>query len=175
MFTKKSWYIIYTRPDCEKRVTALLLKNNTEAYCPVIAKAKQWADGKKMIETPLFRSYVFVCVSADTLAIIRRLPGVVSIVHWLNKPAVVPEDEIMAIKNSLTNYKRIAVEKIPVNTAETVRVVNGPLMNREGNIVQVRHRAVKIALPSLGYALTADFEKPGIQVINEEIKQSLVS
>ncbi len=176
MFTKKNWYIIYTRPDCEKKVTALLLKNNMEAYCPLIGKSKQWSDRKKMIEGPLFISYVFVYVSMAELAIIKQVPGAVSLVHWLNKPAIVAADEIAAIKNFTNNYKRISLEKMPVNMSETVRVTDTPLLNRDGNVVQIRHRTVKIALPSLGYALIAEFEKSGILLVNEEEKkQNLVS
>ncbi len=176
MFTKKNWYIIYTRPDCEKKVTALLLKNNMEAYCPLIGKSKQWSDRKKRIEEPLFISYVFVYVSMAELASIKQVPGAVSLVHWLNKPAIVAADEIAAIKSFTNNYKRISLEKMPVNMSETVRVMDTPLLNRDGNVVQIRLRTVKIALPSLGYSLIAEFEKSGIQLVNEEEKkQNLVS
>jgi transcription antitermination factor NusG len=176
MFTKKNWYIIYTQTDCERKVTALLLKNNIEAYCPLIVRSKQWSDRKKRVEAPLFNSYVFVYGSVDQLATIKQMPGVVSLVHWLNKPAIVNVDEIMAIKNFISNYKRISLEKMPVNRSETVRVIDDPLMNRDGNVIQIRYRMVKIALPSMGYTLIAEFEKSGIQVVNgEEKKQSLVS
>ncbi len=42
---------------------------------------------------------------------------------------------------------------------DRVRIVNGPLMMWEGNVVEIRTTTVKIILPSLGYALVAEISK----------------
>lgn len=54
------WYLIYTRPLREKKVADQLLNENIEAYLPTIRTLRQWKDRKKIIEVPLFPSYIFV-------------------------------------------------------------------------------------------------------------------
>jgi transcription antitermination factor NusG len=174
MFTAKNWYVVYTRPKCEKKVAGLLRTGHVEAYCPVVKERKQWSDRKKTIEEPLFPSYVFVCAALQDITLIKQVPGVVNLVYWMNKPAVVREEEIAAIKNFILDYKKITLEKAAVNINEKVRIISGPFMNKEGNVVEIKHKTIKVYLPSLGYNLVAEFEKSAIQLVKEE-RHSLVS
>ena len=59
----KSWFVLYTRSRCEKKVAGILSKKNYENYCPLNRQYKQWADRKKWIHEPLFPSYVFIKAS----------------------------------------------------------------------------------------------------------------
>lgn len=156
---KKQWFVLYTRSGCEKRVADLLEKKQTESYLPLTKSERLWADRKKGILQPLFRSFVFVFASADEQARIRQTDGVLSFVHWLSKPAVIRQDEIDTIKKFLQEYEFVTLEKTAINLEERVRIVNGPLMMWEGNVVEIRTTTVKILLPSLGYALVAEISK----------------
>lgn len=81
-----------------------------EAYCPVNKREKQWSDRKKITEEPLFRSYVFVNIDLDQQgSIVRRTLGVVNFVYWLNKPAVIQDDEILAIQQFLSEHAAVEV------------------------------------------------------------------
>jgi hypothetical protein len=42
-----SWFVIYTRPQQEKKVAAGLTKIGVEAYCPIVTEVRQWSDRKK--------------------------------------------------------------------------------------------------------------------------------
>jgi transcription antitermination factor NusG len=44
----------------EKKIDSQLKKKGVECWCPLQKLEKQWSDRKKIIEEPLFRSYVFV-------------------------------------------------------------------------------------------------------------------
>jgi transcription antitermination factor NusG len=167
MFTGKNWYVVYTKAKCEKKVAALIQLNKIEAFCPVIKVQKQWSDRKKTVEAPLFTSYVFVYVSPKEHGLIKQIAGVVNFVYWLNRPAVVKEEEISSVKSFIQDYKRISLEKVPVSINEAVKVIEGPFMNKEGNVVEIKHKTVKVYLPSLGYNLVAEFEKSNIQVVGE--------
>ena len=61
----KRWHVIYTKSKWEKKVEGLLLKSGIESWCPVQKKERQWSDRKKIIEEPLFRSYVFVKIEKE--------------------------------------------------------------------------------------------------------------
>ena len=157
--TKKQWLIVYTRPGCEKKVATLLEKKRIEAYCPLNKVYRHLIDRKRVITEPLFSSYVFVKASDTEHTSIIETDGFVNFVYWLAKPAVICNDEIDTIKRFLTEYDHVTIEKSEVLPNEKVRVLNGPLVFWEGNVVEVRTNTVKILLPSLGYSLVAEIKK----------------
>ena len=153
------WYVVYTKPRWEKKVAEYLEKKGIEQYCPLNKLHKQWHDRKKIIEEPLFASYVFVKVNKNQHTYIKAIPGIVNFVHWLGKPAVIREEEIVAIQSFLSEYKTVNLEKINVSVDDVVKITHGPLIHKEGRIVQVNNNSVKVELPSLGYALIAQVSK----------------
>jgi transcription antitermination factor NusG len=164
--TKKKWYALYTRPRWEKKVADLLEKKKVEVYCPLNKVQKQWADRKKIILEPLFTSYVFVHVTEQEHISIKQTDGVVNFVYWLNKPAVIRNEEIDTIKKFINEYDYVSVEKTQVNLNDRVRIINGPLMMWEGNVVEIRTNTVKITLPSLGRTLVAEIRKDNLETIS---------
>lgn len=164
--TKKQWYIIYTRPGYEKKVAALLEKKGIEAYCPLNKINHNLIDRKRIIAEPLFSSYVFVRASDIEHTSIKETDGFVNFVYWLAKPAVICNDEIDTIKKFLIEYDYVSIEKSEVLPNDKVRILNGPLVLWEGNIVEVKTDIVKILLPSLGYSLVAEIRKDN-KIVNK--------
>lgn len=157
--TKKQWRIAYTRPGYEKKVAALLEKKKLEVYCPVNTLQRHWMDRKRVMYDPLFTSYVFVnCPDCDTASILQT-DGVLNFVYWLKNPAVVCNEEIETIKKFIAEYDYVSIEKTEVLPNDKVRIINGPLVFWEGNVVEVRTNTIKILLPSLGYSLVAEIRK----------------
>lgn len=157
--SKKKWFVLYTRPGYEKRVAELVEKRHIEVFLPLTKIHRHWNDRKKVTLQPLFNSYVFVHASEDKHSQIRHIDGVINFVHWLKSPAVIRQDEIETIKKFLLEYDIVRLEKTSINLSDRVRIVNGPLMMWEGNVVEIRTTTVKIILPSLGYALVAEISK----------------
>ena len=114
---------------------------------------------------PLFTSYVFVRVEEKRLNELRRITGVLNLVYWLQKPAVIRDEEIVMIKKFMNQYTDVQLEKTLVSVNDVVRVINGPLMEQEGNVLAVRNRTVRISLPSLGYIMVAEVERQNVEVI----------
>ena len=156
--TKKQWYALYTRPRWEKKVADLLEKKKVEVYCPLNRVHRQWADRRKVVLEPLFSSYVFVYITEREHLSIKETDGVINFVYWLNKPAIIRNEEIDTIKKFLSEYDHVSLEKTEVNLNDKVRIINGPLMMWEGNVVEIRTNTVKITLPSLGQTLVAEIK-----------------
>jgi transcriptional antiterminator RfaH len=57
------WYIIYTMPRHEKKVHTQLVEMKINSFFPTRKVLRSWHDRKKMIDSPLFPSYVFVYLS----------------------------------------------------------------------------------------------------------------
>lgn len=162
------WYAVYTRPRWEKKVAEILTDKKIENYCPLNKVIRQWSDRKKIVLEPLFTSYVFVRTPEKLLYEVRKVNGVVNLVYWLSKPAVIRDEEIDCIKIFLSEHKNIKLEKCSVNVNDTVRIIKGPLMEYEGNVIAVKRATVKISLPSLGYAMIAEVEKTNVEVITPD-------
>jgi transcription antitermination factor NusG len=163
----KSWYAVYTRPRWEKKVAALLEKNNIFNYCPLNREVKQWSDRKKVVYEPLFRSYVFVQVTEKEHTVVRQTDGIVNFVCWLGKPAVIRDEEIDLIRHFLNEHTSVQVKKMQVDINDVVRIVRGPLMENERNVVLVKGNSVKVVLPSLGFVMQAEVKTADIQIISK--------
>jgi transcriptional antiterminator RfaH len=54
------WYLIYTKPRHEKKVHAYLSERQINSFLPTAKKMRMWHDRKKIIDEPLFPSYLFI-------------------------------------------------------------------------------------------------------------------
>ena len=165
MVSAKKWYAVYTKPRCEKKVAELLTRKDIENYCPLSRVHRQWSDRKKVIDQPLFQSYVFVHLNELELTTVRNTNGVLNYIYWLGKPAVIRDEEINIIKRFLNDYDDVILEKCEVNINDTIRINSGPFLFEECKVIQVLHNTVKVLLPSLGFALTAEIRKTNVEVI----------
>src|SRR4030095_4458128 len=110
----KKWYALYTKPRWEKKVDGVLIRKDIESWCPLQKVQRQWSDRKKIIEDPIFKSYVFVHINEDERLKVLQTEGVLNFVHYLNKPAIIRNEEIELIKSFL-------LEKEANITAQSLR------------------------------------------------------
>lgn len=155
------WYAIYTRPRWEKKVSNLLVQKGIESYCPLNKVRRKWSDRIKMVEEPLFKSYVFVKIEDEDRTEVRMTNGVVNFVYWNGKPAVIKEKEIQTIKRFLDEFEN--VEAVKINPEERVRIIAGPMMDQEGKVIEIKNKMAKVCIDSLGYMLIAYIDKSKLE------------
>lgn len=171
MNENKKWFALYTRPRWEKKVAEILTRRKIENYCPLNKVVRQWSDRRKVIQEPLFTSYVFVRVSEPDVTSLKRFNGVINPVYWLGKPAVIRDSEIDTVRKFLSEYSNIKLEKTPVNVNDKIRVLSGPLMDLEGKVLSIANNTVKITLPSLGYMMFAELETSNVEVMSPAARE----
>jgi len=155
----RKWLAVYTRPRWEKKVNQLLADKGVERYCPLNKIRRKWSDRVKVVEEPLFKSYVFVKVNDEDRTDVRMTPGIINFVYWQGKPAIIKEKEITAIKKFLDEYENVEVKPLEVQVNQRVKITTGPLMDQEGKVLEVKNKKAKVAIDSLGYVLVASVEK----------------
>jgi len=148
-----NWYVIYTKPRWEKKVTAGLEKIGIEAFCPMITEVKQWSDRKKKVTSPLFKSYVFVSLSTKDRNRVFEVPGVVQYLFWLGKPAVVRDSEIHTIKKWLDNDQVEILDTAHFTPGDKITISNGKFKGEEAIIEQVGKKRLKLILHSMGWVV----------------------
>src|SRR6185295_4409213 len=107
----KKWYTVYTRAGWEKRVAENLTRRKIENYYPLTKLVRQCDNSKKIVHEPLFNTYVFVRISENEILLLRQIVGVINLVYWLGKPAIIHDKEIEIIKRVLNEYRNIKLEK----------------------------------------------------------------
>jgi transcription antitermination factor NusG len=160
MVLTRKWLAVYTRPRWEKKVNQLLTEKGLESYCPLNKVRRKWSDRVKIVEEPLFKSYVFVKVTDEDRTAVRMTSGAINFVYWQGKPAVIKEKEILAIKRFLDEYENVeARSSADLKVNQRVRITNGSLMDQEGQVMDLRHKTAKVAIDSLGYILVAYIDR----------------
>jgi transcription antitermination factor NusG len=159
---QKNWYAVYTKPQCEKKVAALLTKKKIENFCPLSCVETQNFRRHKLVFEPLFKSYVFVHVTESDTELLKNIDGVVNLLYWLGKPAMIKEDEIAAIKDFTNDHRNITLERTLVNINDIARNFNASSYAIEGKLVTVKNKTIKINLPSLGYTMIAKLDDESV-------------
>lgn len=156
----KQWLAIYTQPRWEKKVHKLLLEKGLNSYCPLNTVYRQWSDRKKKVEEPLFKSYVFVQVSNEERAEVRKTHGVINFVYWLGKPAIVKDTEIETIRRFMNEYDDVEVMELQNIQPGSQLVINsGILISHEATALKVGNKMVEVLIESLGFKLVAKIER----------------
>lgn len=163
----QNWYAVYTKSRNEKKVLQFLEEANIESYLPIIKILKQWSDRKKWVEEPLFKSYIFVHVQANQYYEVLNIPGAVRYITFEGKAVVVPEKQILAIKQFLNNEedKSIILENFEVG--DKIEIIKGSLIGLQGNLIQTQGKQkVKIEIESVGQSVILTIPKSYLRVIS---------
>jgi transcription antitermination factor NusG len=156
----KKWLVLYSKPRWEKKVDATLIRKGIGSWCPLNKIEKQWSDRKKIIDEPLFKSYVFVKISEEERTEVLITPGVLNFVYHIGKPAVIRDEEIKNIKE----YLLIEDAIINVTSTDTfkentkVRVSHGVFQDTEGTILRGGKKKVYVKIESLGQVMIVEFK-----------------
>ena len=159
MEIERKWYVIYTKPRWEKKVDSVLLRKSINSWCPLQKVERQWSDRKKIIEDPLFKSYVFVNINEEERLKVLMTDGVLNFVHYLGKPALIRNEEIEMIKKYLSE-EDAKIEIISIEGFKTdskVRVNHGVFMDNQGKVIRGGKKKVYVELQSLGQVMVVEF------------------
>jgi transcription antitermination factor NusG len=156
---EKKWYAVYTKPRWEKKIDSILIRKGIESWCPLQKIERQWSDRKKIIEDPLFKSYVFVHIDGSERSKVLMTDGVLNFVHYLGKPAVIRDEEVDNIKKYLAEKDArihiISQEGFREDTL--IRVNYGVFMGNEGTVLRGGRKKVYVKLESLGQVMVVEF------------------
>jgi transcription antitermination factor NusG len=132
------WYALYTRHQHEKVVANILTNRRFEVFLPLYTALHSWKDRKKHLLMPLFPCYVFVRGGLERKLDIVTTPGVHSFVACGGHPAVIPTEQIDAVRRATENSLRIEPHPF-LKTGDHVRVKAGPLEGAEGILVRKKN------------------------------------
>ena len=138
------WYALYTKPRFEKRVKEKLELNGFDCYLPLHRTPRVWSDRVKMVDMPLFSSYIFVkCREYEILSLIR-ITGIVRVVFYDGRPAVIRQQEL----DSIQKFIELAEGKV-LCTGDEVEILTGSWKSRSGKIVKIKKKYLILSIEQL--------------------------
>ena len=159
MENTKKWFALYTKPRWEKKVSRVLDLKGIECWCPLKLTQKQWSDRKKIIEEPLFTSYVFVRIDETERTKVLMTDGILNFVYHVGKPAVIRDEEIDIIKKYLSEKEAsVSVQSLSSLDENTrIKVNHGVFMDTTGTVLKGGKKKVFVKLESLDQVMIVEF------------------
>lgn len=152
----KKWRVIYTRSNWEKKADELLKRSGLNSFCPLVKTQKKWADRKKIVEIPLFSSYLFVLVDPREEERVLRVDGVIGYVRDFGRMAEVSSDDIEIIKKSVDTYQDVECVNVKaLSKGDDVSLNDGILFDLKGEVLEVRGKQVILLMKGLECGLIA--------------------
>jgi transcriptional antiterminator RfaH len=131
------WYLLYTRPKYEKKVTRLLTEKGLMIFFPTVKRTRQWSDRKKLIIEPLFPSYVFVYIqTVKEFMAGQDTDGVINYVRFGKAPAHINESLINDIRLIVGECEDIEVSGDYFGKGQQLLIQEGPLVGLSCEMVQ---------------------------------------
>ncbi|PJZ59941.1 UpxY family transcription antiterminator [Leptospira adleri] len=159
------WYALYTNPRAEKKLKKLFQERKIECFLPLLSKRKKWSDRWKIVEEPMYPSYIFVKISFFEERIkVLQLPGAHHFVFYAGKPYVIPDEDIQLVRTFLETFPdKIQVEiQEKLSPGQKVLIKEGPFAGYNAEIIQRKNQEqiiVKFPGMNLMTSVTLDIEK----------------
>ncbi len=131
------WYAVYTRPRFEKKVYSDYRTKQIRSLLPLHQVSRVWSDRIKILEEPLFPSYVFVHANARERYAALQSAGVVRMVSFSGNPVRIPDEQIEAIDRIVRNGYEVERYQY-LKYGDPVEIVSGPLAGLRGFFIEER-------------------------------------
>jgi transcription antitermination factor NusG len=148
--SKKQWYVVYCKPNTEKKTAERLNQSGIEVYCPLKTELRQWSDRKKKVQVPVLPSMVLVNIKYKDRLKVFEIPSAVRFLFWLKAPAVVREEEVNELKEILSGESsQVSVETM--SKGEAIKLTGLGFDEQEAVLKYVTKSHYCVYLERLGY------------------------
>ena len=129
------WHVLKVKPRHERIIADTLSANGFEPFVPITTETRVWSDRVKKVGVQLFPGYVFCRFVREQRTAVLRTPGVLSVVSFGKYPAVVPDEEVEAVR-SVVRSGLPARTRPYVQLGDRVTVEQGCLAGVSGLLVR---------------------------------------
>lgn len=156
------WYIVYTKPRAEKKLSEHLTKYNIQNYLPLRKERKKWTDRFKWIQVPLLPSYIFVRIVfwRDKNKVLQ-LPGSVQFVFHKGIPATVSQEDLDQVEEAVQKHSdslKVSPESI-LEKGKIVRIIAGSFKGRTMEVIKVKNKTlVVLRIPGIETVITHEIK-----------------
>lgn len=153
----RKWYALRVNVALKEKVISAMETKGVICLSPVTGPVHP---PRKIIsnEPGFIESLVFIKANENSLKNVQSIKGIENFLYWRQSFASIHEKEILLLRYFSEIRKDLFFEKIPVNPDGDVVVSSGPFLLKEGDSYDVKSKAIKAVLPSLGYIIAAEMD-----------------
>jgi len=125
----EAWWVVYSKPRCEKKLANYSLKKEICYYLPLQNSTKVYKYRKVTFTKPLFPGYLFVKCSAEQKRELLITGFIVTFLRVLN------EDELLNDLNQIHKGSKLGIDfKISdfIDSGTRVEIISGPFVGLTG-------------------------------------------
>jgi transcription antitermination factor NusG len=169
MNIEKKWYVLYTKPRAEKKIKLSLDAMEIDNFLPLIPQKKKWSDRYKIIETPLFSSYIFVKIDyqKESLKVLKD-PNSVNFLFFQGKPANISDEEVEMLQIFVEQYpEKIKIEEANLfQKGKEITIKSGPFQGRKAIVEKVKNSTyVVVYIPLLHKKAKVEIKREDVEII----------
>jgi transcriptional antiterminator NusG len=149
------WYVVHTYSGYESKVKLALDEKVaslglgdkiTDVLIPSESVVELVKGEKKTSERKFFPGYVLVRMELDdqTWHVVKSTPKVTGFIGSRTEPAVIPDTEVDQIKQQMAEGQEKPKPKYSFEKGDSVRVVDGPFINFNGTVEEVKPEKGKL-------------------------------
>jgi transcription antitermination factor NusG len=162
-----SWWALYTRHQHERVVADVLSAKGFEVFLPLYDSIRRWKDRQKLLSLPLFPCYVFIRGEVGRCLQVVNTPGVHMILNQGEHFAVIPENEIQAIRRTVEGPFRMEPHPF-LRCGERVRVTCGSLQGVEGILVRKKNQfRLVLSVDMLAKSVAVEIDAADVESVSE--------
>ena len=147
--SEMKWYVVHTYSGFEQKAKLALKerirqfkmdKMFTEVLIPSENVIELVRGEKKTTSRKFFPGYMLVkmIINEETWHLVKGTPKITGFVGNAVTPPAVPEEEVLRITNQMTEGTLKPRPKVQFEEGESVRVVDGPFVNFNGVVEEVK-------------------------------------
>ena len=163
---EKKWFVAYTYPQAEKKIHTGIQKLGFESFLPLHKVRRQWSDRVKLLEVPLFPSYLFIKTIPGKIQELLNVYGIARFLFFEDKYATISEDEIELIKNITEKNKSVTLLPGLFKAGQKAIINRGPFSGYKGVLVRENgENQFVIALEHLDRSLSVSVPATSISLL----------
>jgi transcriptional antiterminator RfaH len=154
------WYLVHTRPNCERKAELNLKAQGLTTFLPQIEKTIRHARRLTTVRRPLFARYLFVSldIGRDRWISINSTVGVSRLIAQDGRPVAVP----FGIVETLLAHSDAGLTRLDHSLAQgqRVRILSGPLADFTATIMRLdARRRVDVLLEVMGSGVSVSVDR----------------
>ena len=145
----RRWYVVHTysgyegkvKTALEEKVRAMGLQERiTDVLIPSESVVELVKGERRTSSRKYFPGYILVQMELDdqTWHVVKSTPKVTGFIGSRTEPAVIPDEDVDKIKDQMAEGKEKPRPKYSFEKGDSVRVVDGPFINFNGTVEEVR-------------------------------------
>lgn len=156
---EEKWLVLYTKPNTSKNLAKQLSTAGIEAYCPIKIELRQWSDRKKKVQVPVLPSMILVKSKPSKRHVVFEFNGAQRFLFWDKKPAIVSEEEVEALRESLEKPNMVSAEIEAIKPGQKIDLSELGFKGHEGKVKYVSGNKCWVILESLGFVVKVNLSK----------------